>query len=143
MCKTTTTTPEQTTPDRVLRILQRIDQTGRGSIRITEKVKGKLEVKEYQLATFPAYGGEAIGITFAQVDGKVYDLCIQGKKSHCDCPWGSYGAHKKPCRHVAAGLKLQAMGELHLPMTQDNNDDEHEAYDLAEAALCWDVAECY
>ena len=54
----------------------------------------------------------------------------------------TYGAHKKPCRHVAAGLKLQAMGELHLPMTQDN-DDESESYDLAEAALCWDVPDCY
>jgi hypothetical protein len=139
--KTTTTAPDQTSPERTLRILQRIDQTGRGAIRITERIKGKLDVKEYQLATFPGYDG-SIGVNFLQANGKSYDVCVQGKKSHCDCPWGTYSADKKPCRHVAAALKLQAMGELHLPMTQDN-DDESESYDLAEAALCWDVADCY
>jgi hypothetical protein len=135
--KTTTTTPEQTTPDRTFRILSRIDQTGRGAICITERIKEKLESKEYQLATFPGYDG-SIGVNFLQADGKSYDVCVQGKKSHCDCPWGTYSADKKPCRHLAAALKLQAMGELHLPFEQGQEDEESFEYED-----CYSPADCY
>jgi hypothetical protein len=76
----TTTTPDQTTPERTLAILQAIQPDGRGTIRITERISwNKIEVKTYHLTTFPAYGGEAIGITFEQEQGEPYSTCINGK----------------------------------------------------------------
>jgi hypothetical protein len=134
-----TTTNNIATEDRTLCILQPIQADGRGTIRITERIsRNKVEVKTYQLTTFPAYGGEAVGITFEQEQGEPYSTCINGKKSTCDCKWGSYGSHKKHCRHVAAGLKLQEMGELRLPIVED--DSEAGSFDLAEVAYCWDAA---
>ena len=41
-----------------------------------------------------------------------YDVLLNGRESTCDCKWGTYGGHKKPCRHIAGLLKLQADGKL-------------------------------
>jgi hypothetical protein len=42
----------------------------------------------------------------------VYETLLDGKHSTCSCPWGTYGANKKACRHVAALSAVLAKGQL-------------------------------
>ncbi len=41
-----------------------------------------------------------------------YNVLLDGQQSSCSCRWGIYGAHRKPCRHVAGLLQLHADGKL-------------------------------
>lgn len=119
---------------RSLRIVQPFTPDGRGAVRISETKPGrkKVEVKEYHVTVFRADFG--IGLAWDNQDeGKTYHTNLDGKNSTCDCPWGTYGGHKKPCRHVAAGLVLLAEGKLVVP---GGEEAEAEDLQLLELAGC-------
>ena len=45
-----------------------------------------------------------------------YEVLIDGEKSTCTCPHGTYKAHERgPCRHVLAATALLQRGKLPLP----------------------------
>jgi len=111
-------------PNRVLRLLEPFSPDSLGVVRITEVKGRKVEEKTYACTVFRCDFG--IGMAWENTDeGKTYHVNLDGPhRSTCDCPWGTYGCHKKPCRHVAAGLTLQAEGRLVVPPVEEPLSEE-------------------
>jgi len=89
-------------------------ETPYGLLRITEE-----ETDHYFVVPLPCdLGGVAFEFTKLvrkPERGPVYHVRIDpvdSKRSTCDCPWGTYGSDKKPCRHVSASLTLLALGQM-------------------------------
>lgn len=78
-------------------------------IRRIESQVGGLAFRLDKIAT--EYEPEEDGILTMRIAER-YDVLLDGPRSTCDCKWGTYGGHKKPCRHVAGLLRLHADGKL-------------------------------
>lgn len=110
-----------TTAERTVK-LERLPSEGRaGKIRITADGK----VTTYLLSPVKSeMGGRGFHLKKLEVvtteDGRqtdvrvceAYNTLLNGKKSTCDCKWGTFGVNKKFCRHVASLTKLVAEGKL-------------------------------
>src|SRR5262249_12799707 len=59
------------------------------------------------LERIPSDFGLAVRVDKQLCEGESYDVLLNapGGGHTCDCAWGSYGGHKKPCRHVEAALQ--------------------------------------
>jgi hypothetical protein len=95
-------------------VMRPTEETPYGLLRITEE-----ETDHYFVVPIPCeLGGLAFEFTKLAPKGEkaaVYHVRLdpaEPRRSTCDCPWGTYGAAKKPCRHVAASLTLLALGQL-------------------------------
>jgi hypothetical protein len=69
----------------------------------------KIVVDNYFLRRQPSDFGVAFQVE--KFGGETYDVLLNapGGGHSCDCKWGCYGGHKKPCRHIE--LALQAVRE--------------------------------
>jgi SWIM zinc finger len=86
---------------------------GVAEVRIVETTDGVPDVKDYSVARLVTDFGT--GLEWVNPEGMTYHVNLNGEQSTCDCPWGTFKAHLKPCRHVAAGLAMQAAGKLDAP----------------------------
>jgi hypothetical protein len=133
-----TTTIATLKKERTYRWIHPIAQDGQGVVRISQRLsKNKVERTTYEIAVFDAYQGEGIGVSFVKEDGEKHDVFLnEAGHAACDCRGHQRHGH---CKHASLVELLKQRGELHLPETEG----QEESYDLAEAALCWDVADCY
>src|SRR5690348_5188116 len=79
-----------------------ITDKGKTTFYGVESIKSQLGGRGFQLSKADDGDGEPAE----------YETLIDGKHSTCSCPWGTYGANKKPCRHVAALTAVLAKGQL-------------------------------
>jgi hypothetical protein len=65
----------------------------------------------------PAWGQAAFRLVKAApvADRPAYNVLLDGDRSTCDCPHGTYKANSGPCRHVLAVQALTARGKLPAP----------------------------
>jgi hypothetical protein len=70
----------------------------------------------YRVETIPSQlGGRAFQLSKADCgegQPEAYSVLLDGARSTCDCPWGTFGANKKACRHVAGLSAVLARGQL-------------------------------
>ena len=79
---------------------------------IVRRIETQLGGVAFQLDKIETeYDSDEPGVLTMRV-GERYSVLLNGRESTCDCKWGTYGGHKKPCRHVAGLLKLHAEGRL-------------------------------
>jgi SWIM zinc finger len=112
MCSTRKTARKQREITRHLTIVQPF-VNGVGQICITETTDGVPDVKDYTVTRLVTDFG--IGLEWLNPEGATYHVNLNGEHSTCDCPWGTYRSHLKPCRHVSASLAFQASGKLDVP----------------------------
>jgi len=79
-------------------VLATVNEVHNDGVKITSDL--------YWLRRQPSAFGLAFTVEKA-ADKTAYDVCLNvpGGGHSCDCPWGSYGGHKKPCRHVEICLQ--------------------------------------
>jgi hypothetical protein len=79
-------------------------------------ITDKSKTTAYRVESIASHlGGRAFQLSKADCgDGEpaTYSVLLDGAHSTCDCPWGTYGANKKACRHVAALNAVLAKGQL-------------------------------
>jgi hypothetical protein len=72
---------------------------------------GPLKVDAYYLTELPARAPDR-RFVLSKHDTTRYEVLLRGAGGSCTCPWGRYGASRKPCRHVDAVRALVARGKL-------------------------------
>ncbi len=125
MSKSTISAPD-CKGNRTVRLVRAPHPTGPGKLVIVEKKGRTTTTTSYLLTYLDAKDGAAfqvakIGRT-VNLDGSVTISAVEkyhvqlGTYPTCSCPWGIYGANKKPCRHVSALLLLGQLGKLNAPV---------------------------
>jgi hypothetical protein len=113
-----TTETVATASTRTLTLLTPFSPDGQARIRISEAKGRKVVVTDYNVVAFRCDFG--IGMQWQNLRrGKTHNTNLDGKASFCDCEHGTYKPGLKPCRHIAAGLKLLAEGKVQVPQTED------------------------
>src|SRR5437762_745856 len=82
--------------------------------------RGAAEVDFYDVAPVPGAQFARAAFRFfnavPQAERPAYNVLLDGDRSTCDCPHGTYKADALgPCRHVLAAQALIAKGKLPLP----------------------------
>jgi hypothetical protein len=86
---------------------------GTCEVRVSETKGNTTTTDTYLLTRQPSDFGVAFSIRKCD-STDTYDVCLNmlGGGHSCDCKWGTYKSHIKPCRHVEACL--QALREHQL-----------------------------
>lgn len=132
---------------RTVRLIRPPCAVAPGKLSITETKGRKTETTVYFVTCMDSDMGGACyqlaKVGQEQQDGATvygvaekYNVRLAGPDSSCDCPWGTYGAQKKPCRHVAALLVLAGLGKLDAPapVCQPAHEEREAALNEAEWA---------
>jgi hypothetical protein len=94
------------------RTLRLAHTDGGPALVIREQAEGgPLRVEAYYLSELPARAPDR-RIALVKSDTTRYEVLLRGEGGSCTCPWGLYGAARKPCRHVDAMRALIALGKL-------------------------------
>ncbi len=81
--------------------------------RVSEKQGDSTTTDTYLLSRQPSDFGIAFPVRKMDEEAS-YDVCLNapGGGHTCDCKWGTYKGHIKPCRHVE--MAIQALRERKL-----------------------------
>jgi hypothetical protein len=85
---------------------------GRCEVWVSETQGHKTTEDTYLLARQPSDFGAAFTVRKCSDEREVYDVLLSRNGHTCTCPWGTYKAHVKPCRHME--MCLQALREKKL-----------------------------
>jgi hypothetical protein len=94
---------------------------GRYVVQVTVWPKtGAAECDFYDVSALPAPAWGQAAFRFvkavAKAERPAYSVLLDGDRSTCDCPHGTYKAQERgPCRHVLAAQALVARGKLPTP----------------------------
>jgi hypothetical protein len=95
-----------------LRTVRLTRTDGGPALVIREQAEGgPLRVEAYYLSELPARAPDR-RIALVKSDTTRYEVWLRGAAGSCTCPWGRYGAGRKPCRHIDAVRALVARGKL-------------------------------
>lgn len=74
--------------------------------RVTEDNGRKITTDSYLLSRQPSDFGIAFRVRKCDSED-AYDVCLNapGGGHTCDCKWGTYKGHIKPCRHVEVAIQ--------------------------------------
>lgn len=87
---------------------------GRCEVRVSETQGNNTTTDTYLLSRQPSDFGIAFTVRKMDDEGESYDVLLNapGGRHSCDCKWGTYKSHIKPCRHVE--MAIQALRERKL-----------------------------
>ena len=114
---------------------------GRFVVQLTARDRlGRAEVTFYDVSPIAGIAFGRAAFRFVKAEAKAeraaYSVLLDGDRSTCDCPHGTYKAHQLgPCRHVLAAQALVSRGKLPAPKPAPAPADEYRTDD--ESAVCW------
>ncbi len=78
---------------------------GRCEVRVCETQGHKTTTTTYLLARQPSDFGAGFQVRKLGDLEETYDVLLNGRETSCNCSWGTYQSHLKPCRHIEMALQ--------------------------------------